>query len=712
MRNLRLYYSLKTILPRSLQIRLRQISARRKRRHVADVWPILESAGRAPEGWKGWPDGKQFAVVLTHDVETARGVDRCRMIMEIEERLGFRSAFNFVPARYKVPADLRQEMVRRGFEVGVHGLYHDLSLFSSEKEFRRQAQDINRYFKDWGAVGFRSPYMVRNLAWIRDYLDIEYDSSTFDTDPFEPQPDGVRTIFPFFVDGEKAGRPGYIELPCTLPQDLNLFVLLGETGIDVWKRKLDWIVASGGMALFDTHPDYMQELADTASDEYPVQRYVEFLEHVRARYADQYWHALPRDVAKFCRSNPESVRHGIPRRVCMLAYAFCDTDNRILRYAETLAERGDEVEAIGLRRHGQSRTESINGVHFSRIQARKRDEKGKIDYVTRMLRFMVHSSLLLTCRHLRKPYDLIHVHSVPDFEVFAAWAAKLMGAKVILDIHDIVPEFYVSKFGVSKDAYGFKVLLWVERMSARFADHVIIANHLWYQRLIRRAVPGSRCTAIPNYVDTRTFYPYPRTRDDDRLVLIYPGGLQKHQGLDIAIHAFQRVSERLPRAEFHIYGEGPEKDNLNALIESLGLRGKASIHDSVDIRFVPALLANADIGVVPKRADGFGDEAYSTKILEFMSQGIPVVASRTTIDQFYFGDGSVHFFESGSVDDLARCILELAVDPELRGQLAEKGRAYVARNNWTNKEHEYLGVMDRLFGGSSRFTSDEGTTGA
>jgi predicted glycosyltransferase/peptidoglycan/xylan/chitin deacetylase (PgdA/CDA1 family) len=302
MRNLRLYHSLKTILPRSLQIRLRQISARRKRRHVADVWPILESAGRAPEGWKGWPDGKQFALVLTHDVETARGVNRCRMIMDIEERLGFRSVFNFVPERYKVPADLRQEMVRRGFEVGVHGLYHDLSLFSSEKEFKRQAKDINRYIKDWGAVGFRSPYMVRNLKWIRDYLDIDYDSSTFDTDPFEPQPDGVRTIFPFFVDGEKGGRPGYVELPCTLPQDLNLFVLLGETGIDVWKRKLDWIVAHGGMALFDTHPDYIQELADTASDEYPVQRYVEFLEHLRAYYAGSYWMALPRDIASFWRS--------------------------------------------------------------------------------------------------------------------------------------------------------------------------------------------------------------------------------------------------------------------------------------------------------------------------------------------------------------------------------------------------------------------------
>jgi predicted glycosyltransferase/peptidoglycan/xylan/chitin deacetylase (PgdA/CDA1 family) len=223
------------------------------------------------------------------------------MIMDIEERLGFRSAFYFVPERYEVPADLRLEMLQRGFEVGVHGLRHDLTLFRSEKEFMRQAQDINRYIKEWGAVGFRSPYMIRNLKWIRDYLNIEYDTSTFDTDPFEPQPDGVGTIFPFIVQRKEGGRTGYVELPCTLPQDLNLFVLLGESGIDVWKRKLEWVVSRGGMALFDTHPDYMQGQADMASDEYPVQLYEEFLEHVRASYSNRYWAALPREVAMFWR---------------------------------------------------------------------------------------------------------------------------------------------------------------------------------------------------------------------------------------------------------------------------------------------------------------------------------------------------------------------------------------------------------------------------
>jgi predicted glycosyltransferase/peptidoglycan/xylan/chitin deacetylase (PgdA/CDA1 family) len=306
MRYFKFYYALKAVFPRSIQIRLRQMSVRRLQRHVGDVWPILESAGRAPEGWKGWPEGKQFALVLTHDVETARGVARVPEIMALEERYGVRSAFNLVPKRYVTPPELRQELVRRGFEVGIHGLYHDLSLFRSKKEFMRQAVEINRYLKDWGTGGFRCPYMIRNLVWMRDHLDIEYDSSTFDTDPFEPQPDGVGTIFPFIVDGARGDRQGYVELPCTLPQDLNLFVLLGESTIDIWRAKLDWIAAHGGMALFDTHPDYMQSGGECGADEYPLRHYEEFLDYVRTHYAGRYWQALPCEVTLFWRKRAAS----------------------------------------------------------------------------------------------------------------------------------------------------------------------------------------------------------------------------------------------------------------------------------------------------------------------------------------------------------------------------------------------------------------------
>jgi len=293
-----LYYALKPIVPRWLQIEVRRKYANwlmSKNRHC---WPIDPVAGKMPAGWPGWPDGKRFALVLTHDADTVRGHERSLDLMVLEKSLGFRSAFNFVPRRYKVSPDVRNTLVENGFEVGVHGLYHDGKYFETRNKFAERAVHINRYIREWNAAGFRAPSMLHNLDWIHD-LNIEYDASTFDTDPFEPQPDGVRTIFPFFVEN---GSPetGYVELPYTLPQDFLLFVLLKHGDISTWKQKLKWIVDRGGMALLITHPDYMVFNGSNGHiDEYPSENYRTFLEYVKSTYEGQYWQALPRDVARY-----------------------------------------------------------------------------------------------------------------------------------------------------------------------------------------------------------------------------------------------------------------------------------------------------------------------------------------------------------------------------------------------------------------------------
>jgi len=293
-----IYYHLKPVITRGLQIWLRRKVILRKRSACVDVWPILEKAGRPPDGWSGWPEHKQFALVLTHDVDTSRGQERCRQLMEIEKKLGFRSAFNFVPERYQVLPELRRQLLDRGFEVGVHGLNHDGKLFASRKIFEKRVHKINRYLREWGAVGFRSPAMHHNLDWIGE-LQIEYDCSTFDTDPFEPQPDGVGTIFPFWVDGNSSPR-GFVELPYTLAQDFTLFVLMEEDNPEVWQKKLDWIVEKGGMALLNTHPDYMNFNGDKLGiEEYPAEYYQRFLEYINKKFNDLYWHVLPQELARF-----------------------------------------------------------------------------------------------------------------------------------------------------------------------------------------------------------------------------------------------------------------------------------------------------------------------------------------------------------------------------------------------------------------------------
>jgi len=188
----------------------------------------------------------------------------------------------------------------------VHGLNHDGKLYRSKEIFEKRATQINRYLRDWGAVGFRSPSMHFNLDWIHD-LNIKYDASTFDTDPFEPQPDGVTTIFPFWVDGD-SNQGGYVELPYTIPQDFTLFVLWRERNINIWKQKLDWIADSGGMALLLTHPDYINFDAHKPNlEEYPVEYYIELLDYIKNKYERQYWHVLPKDIACF-------FKHGIIRK--------------------------------------------------------------------------------------------------------------------------------------------------------------------------------------------------------------------------------------------------------------------------------------------------------------------------------------------------------------------------------------------------------------
>ena len=294
------YYLVKPLIPRPLQIWGRRQLARKALAANRATWPIHDGSGEKPASWPGWPKSRKFALVLVHDVETRIGYDRCQALLEIERDLGFVSSFNFVPERYEVKTELIRSIKDRGFEVGVHGLNHDGMLFLSNRIFQRKAIKINRFLDTWDAVGFYAPSMLFDPDKIKR-LNLLYDQSTFDIDPFEPCPAGVHTIFPFYIPGEAPGK-GYVELPYTLAQDHTLFVILQEKGIDRWKEKLDWIFRKGGMALLKTHPDYMSFGApqDAKRYEYPAAHYVEFLRHIRDNYEGQYWHALPKQVAEFC----------------------------------------------------------------------------------------------------------------------------------------------------------------------------------------------------------------------------------------------------------------------------------------------------------------------------------------------------------------------------------------------------------------------------
>jgi hypothetical protein len=299
------YYALKPLLPRRLTRRLRQWQSRSIENGFTLGWPseprlatflydvvreVLRLLGRPAFSYIDfWPQGQRMAFVLTHDVETADGQGRVAELADLDAAHGFRSSFNFVPERYPLDLGLIAELRRRGFEIGVHGLTHDGNLFRSYREFMRRAPRINQHIRTLGARGFRAPLMHRNPLWMQA-LEIEYDLSFFDTDPFEPIPGGTMSLWPF-----QLGR--FIELPYTLVQDYTLTAVLKETTPRLWLEKVDVIEHYGGMALVNTHPDYL-------NDGTTRQVYTAFLEAMQARA--EVWNPLPAELAQWWRARRDA----------------------------------------------------------------------------------------------------------------------------------------------------------------------------------------------------------------------------------------------------------------------------------------------------------------------------------------------------------------------------------------------------------------------
>lgn len=291
-----LYYGVRPLMPRAVQLTLRRAYARRQAARDFPAWPIervlldmrdedlrrrLRQPGteRVPVvSW--WPNGARFAVILTHDVEGPAGIENIPRVLEVERRHGFVSSWNFCAEWYPIPDGTFEALDRAGCEVGLHGILHDGQLFRNRANFEANLPKIHRYMREWGASGFRSPATHRNADWMPE-LGCLYDSSFPDTDPFEPQSGGCCSIFPFFIDD-------LVELPITLVQDHTLFEILREESIQPWVEKSEWIIENNGLINLLVHPDYV--LTEDRLDLYD-----EFLGFLRSQTGG--WHALPRDVA-------------------------------------------------------------------------------------------------------------------------------------------------------------------------------------------------------------------------------------------------------------------------------------------------------------------------------------------------------------------------------------------------------------------------------
>lgn len=716
----RIYYRLKPFLPWRLRMTARRMLAQRQRRANEATWPINEAAGKTPTNWPGWPDGKKFALVLTHDVEGPFGVDKCRQLMRLEQSLGFRSSFNFIPeGEYRVSRELREELKQNGFEVGVHDLRHDGKLYWRREEFSANARSINNYLEDWGARGFRAGFMLHDRECLNE-LEIEYDASTFDTDPFEPQPTGAQTIFPFWVT-----RPGggYVELPYTLPQDSTMFLVLQEKTLKIWLEKLDWLVQRGGMVLVNVHPDYVG-FGDVKlrASEFPVELYSQFLKHIQQKYAGQFWHALPHEVATWYRETcvPVEQRGNISVPVAsggttpvrkifkgmstgVVLYSYYATDPRPRREAESLARAGMEVDVICLRRDSSEPwREVINGVNVYHAPLKRR-RAGKVVYMLQYGWFLSCAFAFLTWKSFQKRYKLVHVHNMPDFLVFSSLVPKLRGAKVILDLHDPMPELFRSIYGLPEDHYVVRWLKNMERRSIGFAHQVLTPNLAFKNLFATRSCAGGKIATVMNSPDTKIFsaekYPVaPRPPQEPRpFILMYHGLLVERHGLDTAIEAVAQLRSKIPGIQLHLYGEPTDYSvKIDAMVRDLKLEAVVKSHGFKKQVEIAACIAKIDLGVIPNRSSSFTAINFPTRIFEYLALNKPVIVPDTQGIQDYFAEEDIIFFKAGEVASLAKKILWAYENPEGLETVLRRGRAIYEANSWDMEEKKFTGIVAGL----------------
>lgn len=382
-------------------------------------------------------------------------------------------------------------------------------------------------------------------------------------------------------------------------------------------------------------------------------------------------------------------------KICMLAYTIYESDNRVRLYAESLVEQGYAVDAIVVGKKGTKKKENLNGVGIHRIKERLSNKKNKFAFLKDIIVFFVLATFFL----LKSPrkYDIIHVHSVPDFLVFVVFIHKLLGAKIILDIHDIVPEFYADKFKVKKTSIIFKSLIFIEKLSCAISDHVIVGNEIWKKRLLKRSINSkNKCTALINYPNEKLFYKFQKNVNKEKFIALYPGSLNYHQGLDVAILAFNYIVKEIKNIQFHIYGEGGRRKELEILIRENKLDEIVIFKNLLPITDIAKKMADASIGIIPKRAKGFGNEAFSTKSLQFLALGVPIVMSNTMIDKYYFNEDTVRFFNSEDSKDLAEKVIEVLKNENLKKNLIKNGLNYVKNNTWQKKRDTYFNIIKEL----------------
>jgi len=387
-------------------------------------------------------------------------------------------------------------------------------------------------------------------------------------------------------------------------------------------------------------------------------------------------------------------------RHCMIVHAYYPIGEiRVEREARALIEKGYEVDVICLQQRGEPAVSVVDGVNIYRLPVMRHKGKGIVVQFLEYLAFFVLAFIKVTALHRKYRYNVVQVHNLPDFLIFSATIPKISGARLILDLHDLMPEFYSARFSSGMASLPSRLLRWQEKLSCLFADHVITVTELWRQTLIERGVPAKKVSVVMNVANDRIFNKsnVKPVANDGHFNLIYHGQLSQRYGIDLAIQAVYLLVREIPDIRFTIHGRGDYLNELLLFTKKLGLASHVQFSTQyVPTLELPQLVGNAHAGIVPYRRDIFTDGILPTKLMEYAALGVPVIAARTTAITAYFDSEMVRFFTPENVDDLAHSIKLLYNDRKQLAQYARNIEAFNHRYNWKTVAAQYVEVVDQL----------------
>jgi glycosyltransferase involved in cell wall biosynthesis len=373
-------------------------------------------------------------------------------------------------------------------------------------------------------------------------------------------------------------------------------------------------------------------------------------------------------------------------RIGVIRQGFYTLDPRVRREVAALADAGHEVDVICLRRPDEPRVERLGRVTVHRLAPPPGG------YIARYAAFGTAAAVYASVLCARRRWDVVQVNTLPDALVFAAAGPRALGAGVLLDLHEVMPEFFATKFGCAPRHPAVRALEWIEQASIRYADQAITCTEPMRETFVRRGAQPAKVGVVLNGADEAIFDPArfpPRGREPDRFTLISHGVLEARYGLDTLIRAVALLRDEIPGLELRIFGEGAERAALQRLARELG----AVVHFSAGFVPIAELLraiADADAGVVAMRRDAFRDLTHCNKMFDYIAMRRPAIVSRTRSVEEYFDDSCFALFESGDAHDLARAIRTLHADPELGERLARRAAEVAEPYRWIHQRRRYL----------------------